>query len=62
MDGETKTIEFEKIDLSDFPTREIMQTVSVVTNEDLVINKNKPWRSVIRRIVSDGRGGDENVL
>lgn len=30
--------------------------------EVLPINKNKPWRLVIRRIVSDGRSRDKNVL
>ena len=27
----------------------------------LPINKNKPWRQIIRRMVSDGGSGDKNI-
>ena len=32
-----------------------------ITNEDSSINKNKPWRSVIRRIIFDGRSDYEGL-
>lgn len=42
-------------------TSELKSIHVSIEQEALPLNKNKPWRIVIRRIVSDGRSGNESL-
>ena len=45
----------------DISTSEL-KSVPISTEQELLpINRNKPWRLVIRRRVTDGRNSDEDI-
>lgn len=45
----------------DISTSEL-KSISILTEQELLpINRNKPWRLVIRRRVTDGRNSNEDI-
>lgn len=38
------------------------ESIPILTGQEaLPLNKNKPWRQIIRRLVSDGKSDNENL-
>lgn len=61
MDGDIVRSTDSVSQKKDISTSEL-KSIPISTEQELLpINKNKPWRLVIRRIVIDGRHGDEDI-
>lgn len=61
MDGDIARSTDSASQKKDISTSEL-KSIPITTEQELLpINKNKPWRLVIRRKVTDGRDGDEDI-
>ena len=61
MQGEIITTTVSEFQNRDGSTTDYMSIPLSAQQETLPLNKNKPWRIVIRRIVTNGRSDNENV-
>ena len=61
MDGDIARSTDSVSQIKDLSTSE-QKSIPILTEQELLpINKNKPWRLVIRRKVTDGGDGDEDI-
>lgn len=61
MQGEIVTTTASESNNRDGSTTDYRSIPLSTQQEILPLNKNKPWRIVIRRIVTNGRSDNENV-